>query len=171
MMHSARIIWTFYKNRKEMEELFVSNANIDRQSYYRLLGLGLFDLLVTLPNSVLFLVIDLLERKDSFVFWPGWRAVHADFSSIPVATYESWSSHGIWCIFFVKWSQWVNPLYAVVFFVLFGLSSQARERYQRAFRIVCTPLGRRCQDKPSVSDIAFESNQRATTTCVSEGIM
>ena len=118
--------------------------------------LGVFDVIITLPLAVIVLVTDLLFGGD-ISFWPGWKAIHGDFSTIPTFTSEEWKAAGFWTIFEVRFYQWINPIFALAFFLLFGLTEQKRSWYRSIFWRAVKPFGFRPRVDPVVSSIAFGS--------------
>ena len=118
--------------------------------------LGVFDLIMTMPSSVIGLVMEWLV-VGSISFWPGWKVIHGDFSIIATATSEEWKADGFWTIFEVRFDQWVNPILALAFFLLFGLTGQKRSCYRSIFWRAVKPFGFRPRVDPVVSSIAFGS--------------
>ena len=118
--------------------------------------LGLFDIIITMPVGVMGLVSDLLFDGD-ISFWPGWKAIHDDFSTIPTATSEEWKAGGFWTIFNIRFFQWVNPIFALTFFLLFGLTEHKRSWYRSIFWKAMKPFGFKSRVDPVVSSIAFGS--------------
>ena len=139
-----------------MNRALASNASIDRNGFLKLLVLGVFDVIITLPFAVMVLVTDLLFGGD-ISFWPGWKAIHSDFSTIPTVTSEEWKTLGFWTIFEVRFYQWVNPILALAFFLLFGLTEQKRSWYRSIFWRAVKPFGSRPRVDPVVSSIDFGS--------------
>ena len=123
---------TYFKRNRNLNATLASNTTMDRSGFLKLLALGLFDILLTLPIMILGLVEDLLQYNIAG-FWPGWGTVHASFSTIPTATSEEWKSAGFWTVFDIRFYQWVNPIFAVAFFLLFGTTKQKRAWYRSIF--------------------------------------
>ena len=143
-----------------MNGALASNASIDRNGFFKLLVLGIFDVIITMPLAVIELVKDLLF-DGSVSFWPGWKAIHSDFSTIPTATSEEWKARGFWTIFEVRFYQWINPVFALAFFLLFGLTEQKRSWYRSIFWRAVKPFGLRPRVDPVASSIAFGSGPGA----------
>ena len=157
----ARIVWVFYKQRKELNEFLDSGRadSVNRNSYFRIMALGCIDALFTLPLNIIDVVLNSLDFPVDF--WPGWTAVHADFGMIGQYSTADWKSGGFWSVFAVRWDEWINVLFAVVFFALFGLTGEARARYKAAFWKVVglTGLRPRAAPKSELSDVMFGSFQ------------
>ena len=118
--------------------------------------LGVFDLIMTMPSSVIGLVMDLVFGGD-ISFWTGWKDIHSDFSTIPTVTSEEWKAGGFWTNFSARFYQWVNPIFALAFFLLFGLTEQKRFWYRSIFWRAVEPFRFRPRVDPVVSSIAFGS--------------
>ena len=146
----------YFKQNRDLNRALASNASMNRNGFFKLLVLGVFDIVITLPLTVIALVINSLYGGD-ISFWPGWKAIHSDFSTIPTATSEEWKTFGFWTIFDVRFFQWNNPLFALAFFLLFGLTEQKRSWYRSIFWRAVKPLGFRPRDDPVASSIIFGS--------------
>ena len=145
---------TYFKRNRNLDATLASNTTMNRSGFLKLLALGLFDILLTLPLSIVLLVQDILQDGITG-FWPGWKAVHASFSTIPTFTSEEWRSAGFWSIFSVRLYQWLNPIFAVAFFLLFGTTKQKRAWYRSIFWKVMQPLGLEPRVNPAASNIVF----------------
>ena len=149
---------TYFKRNRELDATLASNTTMNRSGFLKLLILGLFDILLTLPLTILILVEGLsVEGSVIARFWPGWKVVHASFSTIPTVTSEEWKSAGFWTVFGIKLDQWVNPIFAVAFFLLFGTTKQKRDWYQSIFWKVVRPFGLKPRVDPVASDVVFGS--------------
>ena len=147
---------TYFKRNRELDATLASNTTMNRSGFLKLLALGLFDILLTLPLSIVLLVQDTIQDGITG-FWPGWKAVHASFSTIPTVTSEEWKSAGFWTVFSIRFNQWVNPIFAVAFFLLFGTTKQKRDWYRSIFWKVMRPLGLKPHVTLVASDIVFGS--------------
>lgn len=114
-----------------------ADEGLSQSHFNRMLALGCFDILITLPIVIILLVIDILDGGN-FEFYQGWTYIHTQWGAAPVPKSE-WSAT-IWNRFLLRWDEWINPFYALVFFVLFGLTSEARNGYRRFFRFLGTPF-------------------------------
>ena len=145
-----------------MDATLASNTTMNRSTFLKLLALGLFDTLLTLPTTILGLVQGLLQGNITG-FWPGWEVVHASFSTISTATSEEWKSDGTWNVVFVRLNQWVNPIFAVAFFLLFGITEQKRTWYRSVFWKIIRPFGLKPRVNLETSDIVFGSGRMANS--------
>ena len=154
---------TYFKRNHDLDATLASNTTMNRSGFLKLLALGLFDSLLTLPLTILGFVQDLLQVGITG-FWPGWKAVHASFSTIPTATSEEWKSAGFWTVFTIKFDQWINPIFAVAFFLLFGTTKQKRDWYRSIFWKVMRPFGLKPRVDPVASDVVFGSGPMVNST-------
>ena len=146
----------YFKRNRGLDATRASNTPINRSAFLKLLALGLFDILLTLPFTVLGLVEELLGTSIEG-FWPGWKVVHASFSAIPTATSEEWKMLGFWTVFNIRFDELVNPIYAIVFFFLFGITEQKRAWYWSMFWKIMRPFGLKPRADPVASDVVFGS--------------
>lgn len=152
----ARLISMYFKHR-ELDQLLASGSPLDRQSFHKILALGLFDIFISFPIAILNILLAVLQDGGTPAFYPGWRAIHSEFSVIQSVSSDDWKSAGFWTIFLIRYDQWVNPLFAIVFFTLFGLTEKNRLWYRDLFWKTFKPLGLRPRSKPEVSQIVFGS--------------
>ena len=153
---------TYFKHNRELDATLASNTTMNRSGFLKLLALGLFDILLTLPLSIVSLVQDILQGGITG-FWPGWKAVHASFSTIPTVTSEEWESAGFWTVFTIRLDQWINPIFAVAFFLLFGITEQKRTWYRSVFWKIIRPFGLKPRVNLETSDIVFGSGRMANS--------
>ena len=147
---------TYFKRNHELDATLASNTTMNKSGFLKLLALGLFDILLTLPITILGLVQDLLHGNIAG-FWPGWGTVHASFSTIPTVTTEEWKSAGLWIVLSIRFNQWLCPIFAVAFFLLFGTTKEKRTWYWSIFWKVMRPLGLKPHVTLVASDIVFGS--------------
>lgn len=141
-----------------MNEFLSSSSSVNHSSYLRILSLGCLDIFVTLPIGILGLVVDV--KENVIVFYTGWTELHTDWEP-PGITKEMWSSTPFGT-FDVKWNQWVNVFFALIYFALFGLTAEARAKYRRAFHFALRPIGLNLTAEVSeLSTINFSSQHVA----------
>lgn len=120
-----------------MNEFLSSSNSVNHSSYLRILALGCLDIFVTLPIGILGLVIDV--KQNMIVFYTGWTVLHTEWEPLGI-TKEMWGSTPFGT-FDVKWNEWVNVFFALIYFALFGLTAEARAKYRRTFRLFLRPTG------------------------------
>ena len=150
----ARLILTYLRRNGDLDRKLASNSVLDRHVFIKLLALGMFDIIMTLPYTTLELALDVVQGVDGF--WPGWKDAHEGFSEIPTLTTKELSSSGFWLMFGFELEKWVNVLLAVAFFALFGLTERKRAMYGRIFWAAVKPFGLKPHVDPEASAIVFE---------------
>ena len=113
-------------------------------------------MLITLPITILGLTSD-LSQDGKLIFWPGWKVAHTDFSSVPTFTSEEWKAKGAWTVFSVRLDQWIGPLFASGFFMIFGLTERKRARYRNILRTIKGIFGDSQRPELNASNIVFDS--------------
>lgn len=137
--YQARILMVLRKQKEKENEHPSSGRILPREIHLRLLILGCGELAVTLPLSVLMLLLD-LTNPTPYSFWPGWANVHRDFNKIPVTAASDWRSD-IWQILTVEWDLWMSATTAITFFMFFGSTQESRAVYRSVFRRIRKALG------------------------------
>ncbi|KZV71043.1 fungal pheromone STE3G-protein-coupled receptor [Peniophora sp. CONT] len=134
-VYYPRITWTFYRQRREINQFLHSSGSVTSTMYLRILALASFDILLTLPigivNVVLSVVSDLV--RGDFPFYNGWAHVHENWGpvSVPYANLEALGPSILGQLYF---TYWTSPVLAFAIFGLFGLAAEARASY---WRIIC----------------------------------
>ncbi len=156
-----------------MNQFLSSGRGITHNKYNRLMLIACLDTLVNLPIIITSIVTSIVEGKDSALNYPyiSWKNVHdgtgglypgSSLSSIlqlPAAS-GGWSTNK-WEFFTVKWNEWVPVLSAVIFFCVFGTTTEMRQHYRSVFWFIPERLGykrQRVSDVKTVSAIAFNLN-------------
>ena len=153
----AILISTCFRYGRRADE--ASAVGIDRGVFFKFFALTFFDIIITLPVTVLGLIVESLSQNGIPFFWPGWSFVHAHSSAVLEVTSDEWKSTGRWSVFSIRYNQWINPIFALVFFCIFGLTKQSRERYRDIFKVFLKYLGFSLlvHADPQTSDIEFGS--------------
>lgn len=137
-----------------MNTFLDSNSAVNRLNYWGMIALGCLDSLVTLPLVSMGLMIDI--RENPFEFYQGWTFLHKDWKPLLIPK-SVWVSSGFWGIFNVKWGECINPLFALIFFLLFGTTPQARARYSHVLWFIAKAFWYNSPVKPETSDVVFVS--------------
>lgn len=165
---SAQIILFIYRHRRQMNEFLSKNTSISRGSYMRVMALGILDMTITLPTTILGIVVRC--SGQDVVFWPGWTTVHAHWA--PTARPAHAWKENFWRTFNVRFAEWYNILFALIFVLLFGLTGEALACYRRAFWGVAGLVGCRPRERSDMSDIVFGSRPavpeaaQSTSACI-----
>lgn len=142
------------------------DAELSQSHLYRLFALGCFDLIVTLPIAVTNLVFNFIS-DPSFIFYQGWTLIHSDWEPALIPK-SIWSADKV-SASTVYWDEWINPFLALVFFALFGLTSEAREEYRKLFRFLRRPFAVRQADikEEVLPEAVFECGRVTDATNIS----
>lgn len=163
--HLARILWFFYKQRKEVNAYLDSNQAISRDDYFRIMTLGCLDAVLLLPNGIYRLTSDLTNLSESLPFWPGWTDVHTVWEPQGIPEW-AWSAT-ITSRLQTRYDEVINLILAFVFFLIFGLTKRARANYWRCIQLLLRPLGIKCgpEEKDEIiSTIGFKSSEHPGST-------
>lgn len=164
---TARIIYTFYHNRREMSEFLDSSEEGPSQNYYyRMLALGCFDIFTILPVGVMQLAYS-IASDERFSFYQGWSFVHLEMDPFFVPK-SVWSTEK-WDVFTVHWNEWIYPFLALAFFCLFGLTPSAKSEYRRFIYIIARKFGanQKVSVEEELPEAAFKSGRETNATFVS----
>ena len=146
-----------------MNEFFATNnSSVNAFNYYRVLILGILDILVTLPISILGVISGYSE--ENLQLYGGWTATHEGWSPGRVST-AYWKSHWMYNLS-VRTTEWVPVVLAFVFFFLFGLTEEARRFYNEIYYEIAKKLGFMPVPRETMSDIVFGSSKANATASV-----
>lgn len=152
------------------EYLNSTEEQLSQSHFYRMLALGCFNIFIILPVSTILLASDIIDEGTQFAFYQGWSAIHSNWEPV-LGTKSSWSTDK-WSVFIVHWNEWINPFFALVFFALFGLTTEANEGYRRLFRFLCRPFG--AKKSTSVGEpfpeVVFKTGMGSIVTVMSNTI-
>lgn len=123
MMILVRTLLALRKRQKDIRQV-LSMANTDKQFYYRLVTMACVELGCTLP------LVTFDQIKTGYYPWRGFADLHLDFQRIDQYPYEVWSSEGDNGL---ELTQWYQIGCGLVYFLLFGLTRDARSRYKKMF--------------------------------------
>jgi pheromone a factor receptor len=93
--------------------------------------------------------------------WAGWTAIHADFSRVDIFPASIWrASHVV--LILTELSRWISVINAITFFLLFGMTDEARRHYKSALQFVVKRLGYKTgQSGPSKYVVGFNLIKKA----------
>lgn len=121
------------------DHLNSTDTEPSERDFFRVFALGCFDAFITQAISITIMVKNTAVDGPYLTFYQGWSFIHSDWepASIPKSMWST--SKGAASA--VYWDKWVNLVYALVFFALFGLTSDARKGYHRFYRFLGRPFG------------------------------
>ena len=138
-----------------MKEFFATNdSSISRFNYYRVLLLGAFDILVTLPVGIIGLISS-YTVAGKLELYTGWTTTHAswDPQAMPISFWRSPWQYNL----SVRSIEWTPVFLAFVFFLLFGLTEEAKCTYSRTFWTIAKIFGFMPAPRAVISNMIFES--------------
>ena len=142
MLHSAKVIRIFYRQRKDINNFLQSNQSVSRTNYFRILMLASIDVALTLPVGIVNVILYCLvyaETSGPKEFYPGWHEVHSDWAPRSKTYAELQADRtSVALQYFI---HWVTPMLAFAIFGLFGCSAEARVSYRRMFYVLAGFFG------------------------------
>lgn len=128
----ARVARTFYRQSRDVNRFLQSDDSISRTNYVRLLVLASIDILITLPDGIISVVLNTTAALESgsFPFYNGWEKVHSDWQPVTYSYAELRAAGNAYLAEFygLFWSSLVLS-YAI--FALFGTTPEALALYWR----------------------------------------
>ncbi|KAI0316927.1 pheromone A receptor-domain-containing protein [Amylostereum chailletii] len=146
------ILWTFYRHTKQINRFLQTDSSLTRRRYFRVLALGLFDALVTLPLGAAIFTMD-IRSTSHFVFYQGWDLIHTGWE--PVVLKASQWKPALWASVNVYYVHWRTIVLALGFFFLFGTTGEAREVYRRVFWATVKALGIRRRERTTTGNLSI----------------
>ncbi|KAK7691868.1 hypothetical protein QCA50_005272 [Cerrena zonata] len=120
--YCVRTLLALRRRQKEIKEVLFA-ANIDKQLYYRLVAMACVEISCTLP-LVTYLVVG---ARTEYYPWKGFADLHYKFSRIDQYPYALWAAFpGA-----AQVTQWFQIGCGLVYFLLLGLTRDARSRYAK----------------------------------------
>ena len=95
--------------------------------YIRQMILASVAIIYVLPMVIFNTVVNDIG-DSSFKKWPGFKAVHDDFSQTPALTVAEWAAHGTTNIMLTSF-MFLQPIEAVAYFAIMGTMSEVRNWY------------------------------------------
>ncbi|KAI0317104.1 pheromone A receptor-domain-containing protein [Amylostereum chailletii] len=160
MFYCPRIIWTFYRQRRDVDEFFRSNGSVDRPRYFRILAVGCLDILFVLPTGALAVLVQITQEISfgKYPFYPGWYYTHHPWAPVSLSAAE-WHSD-FWVRFDIILPQWLYPVLSILIFAIYGLRGESRATYRRGFWTAAGVLGFKLPMREDVPDMKFGTAPR-----------
>jgi uncharacterized membrane protein YoaT (DUF817 family) len=126
-------IWT---NGRHVKSILGSSAEAHGYNHYiKLFALSGIDIFITIPNNIWYFTTFF---KFPLSPWPGWKFIHSGWSKIALFTSAELRNIGLEMFYQSEVTRWMCVIYGLVFFGLFGVTAEARERYTSAWQFVST---------------------------------
>ncbi|QRV77886.1 STE3-type pheromone receptor [Ceratobasidium sp. AG-Ba] len=131
-------IRAFFKLRREFSQVLSdSGSGISLSRFFRLMALAATDMFCALPMALYFF-IDNLMGEGANVY--SWADIHKYVDEVTVITKEDIKSDPNFAIG-LGFNRWSIPACSFVFFMYFGLSSEAIKHYKSIFWRAVAPFG------------------------------
>ena len=177
---AAKVVCVFYRQNRAFDRFLQSDgASISRTNYIRVLALASVDVLLTLPQGVLSLVLFVLSGvgRGPLPFYQGWVYVHTNWGpeAISYAKIQAGGTANLAQVYFQRWS---SPVLVFAIFGLFGVTMEARASYRRLLqtvgvwsRLTTQTDTRQTVTRATLSTLNFASNPHATLLDVELGLI
>lgn len=110
----------------------------NRGRYVRLMTISSIEILGTVPLSTYYIVADV---KIGIVPWKGWAHMHGHYSEVGQYAAFIWKNDHV-ATLDLELFRWSLVGCAFLFFALFGLSDEARERYYHLYKSLARRIGK-----------------------------
>ncbi|KAG8681220.1 a-factor receptor, partial [Ceratobasidium sp. 394] len=130
-VYACRTIDILLKSRRQFSAILSeSTAGLNMSRYFRLMALAVTEMGTCIPLSVYFIFSDI--QIDTFEPWVSWAHTSHSLKLVNSTPFELLQeSPDIRAV--IDLNRWLVPGCAFMFFVYFGLSSEATEEYKRVF--------------------------------------
>ncbi|KAF9522218.1 GPCR fungal pheromone mating factor [Crepidotus variabilis] len=130
LIYSALTFRVFYLRRSEFNRFNESRTSINLKRYSRLGIFACLDVVCTVPLGIYSIYAG--PRSSTLHQWVSWDETHANFSRIRFIPTSEWRNDPA-VHFSVELMRWLHVFCALLFFVAFGLTADARQYYRGLF--------------------------------------
>ncbi|EJF59104.1 STE3-domain-containing protein [Dichomitus squalens LYAD-421 SS1] len=131
----------FNKRRAQFNEFLSSKkSSLTLSRYFRLMALSTTSLLLLIPISSYGIYLN--TTTSPLGKWISWSDTHFDFGRIEQIPAIVWRASST-SVIAHELNRWLSPACALIFFVYFGIASEARRHYRTAFWFVVDRVGRK----------------------------
>ncbi|KAI8968750.1 STE3-domain-containing protein [Trametes punicea] len=129
----------FNRRRAQFNEFLSSNkSSLTLGRYFRLMALSTTSLLLMIPVSSYGIYLNVTAQPLGP--WVSWSDTHFDFERIEQIAAVAWRSSRT-SVVVHELNRWLSPACAFIFFLYFGVASEARRNYYKAFWYVLGKFG------------------------------
>ncbi|KAI0656225.1 STE3-domain-containing protein [Cubamyces menziesii] len=146
----------FNRRRAQFNEFLSSKrSSLTLGRYFRLMALSTTSLLLMIPISSYGIYLNVTTQPLGP--WVSWSDTHFDFDRIEQVAAVMWrSSHT--SVVVHELNRWLSPACAFIFFMYFGVASEARRNYSKAFWFVMGKFGLKPNTRSQKSGLQSLSN-------------
>jgi pheromone a factor receptor len=131
----------FLRRRATFNELLKSQeTGLTINRYVRLMALASVEMIIVFPMSIAILVYNASTGLNP---WISWENTHYDFGRISYISNFLFSLSPQSTITLFELTRWCMPLAGFLFFIFFGLASEARKQYKHTFHAFQQAVGMR----------------------------
>ncbi|EIW56740.1 fungal pheromone STE3G-protein-coupled receptor [Trametes versicolor FP-101664 SS1] len=129
----------FNRRRAQFNEFLASkSSSLTLGRYFRLMALSTTSLLLMVPISIYGIYLN--ATTQPLGPWISWSDTHFDFGRVEHIPAVNWRSSQT-SITVHELNRWLSPACAIIFFIYFGVASEARRNYHKAFWFVMGKFG------------------------------
>ncbi|RDX44930.1 STE3-domain-containing protein [Lentinus brumalis] len=129
----------FNRRRAQFNEfLSAKKSSLTLSRYFRLMALSTTSLLLLIPISTYGIYLNVTTQPLGP--WRSWSDTHFDFGRIEQIPALVWRSSSA-AVVAHELNRWLSPACSIIFFIYFGVASEARRNYALAFWFVLGKFG------------------------------
>ena len=164
----ARIVLTFIRHKREMNEFLRSANSGVHRNYFRILAIGCVDIFIGIPIGLFYLLSGVL-LFGPITFYDGWKETHTPWEPDPIPFTEWVGDLGDYITAIYCGAR--APVIGGPIFVLFGLTAESRAIYVLWLRNALVFLRFRKVDRDNLDppSVTFGYTHRHTQTSTTEG--
>ena len=122
---------------RDLKLLQVVEPDLSTSCYYRLMALAAANILFTIPLAIYMIVTNLSEGLYPY---RGFADLHSNFGRVESMAAIAWRQNAT-AVSLINFRIWTPIACALLFFVIFGFTAEARAQYRRAIARVAKPFG------------------------------
>nr|AGL07748.1 pheromone receptor [Lentinula edodes]AGL07763.1 pheromone receptor [Lentinula edodes] len=103
-------------------------------SFLWFLTLGIISILCSISYAVFVVYFNATASADGFVYWKSWKLTHLDIKAVNIYDENEWRGD-MMTEFLLEANRWIFVGLALLYFVFFGLTSEARRRKKWMFEV------------------------------------
>ncbi|KAH9856255.1 STE3-domain-containing protein [Lenzites betulinus] len=157
----------FNRRRVQFNEYLASKtSSLTLGRYFRLMALSTTSLLLMIPVSSYAIYVN--ATTQPLGPWISWSDTHFDFGRIEQIAAVNWRANPT-SVVVRELNQWLSPACAIIFFIYFGVASEARRNYSKGFRFLRVKLGvsnARADEKSGMQSLGNMSSPTKTSSNV-----
>ncbi|KAM5538796.1 hypothetical protein V8D89_007518 [Ganoderma adspersum] len=155
----------FNKRRAQFNEFLTSKkSSLTISRYFRLMALSTTSLMLLIPISSYGIYLNVTSQPLGP--WRSWSDTHFDFGRIEQVPAIVWRSNPR-SVIANELNRWLSPACALIFFMWFGIASEARRHYNAAFWFVAGKFGFKPQFRNEKAGLQSLANTPSPTKTAS----